>query len=77
VEWEPEPQCRGVEMQPVRLNSMLDPLPRPATKWSIASMRSESSMVAGASGAPEISSELPFSTTNKVDAGTFITKTGR
>jgi hypothetical protein len=29
------------------------------------------------SGAPEISSELPFSTTNKVDAGTFITKTGR
>lgn len=29
------------------------------------------------SGAPEISSELPFSTTNKVDAGTFIAKTGR
>jgi hypothetical protein len=29
------------------------------------------------SGAPGISSELPFSTSNKVDAGTFIAKTGR
>ena len=68
---------RLVEMQPVRL----PPLPVPSAEGGhemVVRFHALGLQHGGrSSGAPGISSELPFSTTNKVDAGTFIAKTGR
>jgi hypothetical protein len=68
---------RLVEMQPVRLNPIAGPSAEHGHEMVDRFHALRLQHRGRSSGAPQISSELPFSTTNKVDAGTFITKTGR
>ena len=68
---------RLVEMQPVRLNPVTVPSAEGGREMVDRFHALGLQHGGRSSRAPGISSELPFSTTNKVDAGTFIAKTGR
>jgi hypothetical protein len=64
-------------MQPVRLNPVTVPSAEGGREMVDRFHALGLQHGGRSSRAPGISSELPFSTSNKVDAGTFITKTGR